>query len=215
MPNHPKKQSRHNFTNISDLDLKTGERVKDLSPLLYFRVLKTNELLERSSYPHSLKSFRKLLAKFEKMELIGAKREDPFSPKLIYPKEKLIREYRGNRWKEYFITDESLKRLKFYWQIGKLYRIMGHIGNDSEGKSYINSSGPWFDFHLKLKPRETMYYGLYANTPNGRSEEEVLETTQIQFFQRTGFQPNYPNSDMGQEIPKEIDESLLQGDWMD
>ena len=187
MSNHPTKQSRHNFTNISDIDLKIGVQVKHLSPLLYFRVLKTNELFGRSGYSHSLKSFRKLLAKFEKMELVGAKREGAFSPKLLYPKKRLLRWRWGNRWSEYFVTDENLKTLKFYWQIGKLCQIMQSTGKNLEVNSYINSKGPWFDFYLRLKRKEVMCYGLYANLPNGRSEEEFWEQLKNNFVRGCVF----------------------------
>ncbi|MCY4523747.1 MAG: hypothetical protein OXB84_03300 [Halobacteriovoraceae bacterium] len=76
MQNQLQERKRHNFTKISDVDLMMNSLCQHWpGPLRYYRVLRTRELMEKIGYKKGVKSFRKLLKKCERMELIGRKRE--------------------------------------------------------------------------------------------------------------------------------------------
>ena len=168
--------NRRNFTTISDQDLAMGLKYNELlDPLLYFKVLKTKTLFNMSTYPHGLKSFRKLLKKFEQHEFIGMITEDRFSEKLIYPKESLLRESKGNRWKDYFVHDTSLPTIKIHWQIAYIARVMGNFKKCDKYESYINSEGPYYDFHIAMESKTRIFYDLHAFFFDQNSEEKQLK----------------------------------------
>ena len=155
---------RPHFTKISDKDLTVGLKYQGiLDPLLYFKVLRTKDLLERSSYKHGIKSFRKLLKKFERHGVIGMIAEDQFSEQFIYPKESSIRKILGDEWKKYFVHDESLENIKLHWQVARIAQILGRFKECSDSKSYINSEGHYYDFQIIMDSETRVFYDLYSD----------------------------------------------------
>ena len=180
MKNPPSK--RHNFTNISDEDLEIGHgRRRMLGPLLFYRVLRTRELMRRTGYPHGIKSFRKLLAKLKKQELIGTISEDKFSQQYVYPREKLLRRSKGERWEKYSLHDESLETVKFYWKLAKIHQWLTARKENFQSESYINDGGPNFDFSFDMSFENTISFGMYAYFPP-KGERDHFENIEDRVF---------------------------------
>ena len=153
---------KHDFTKILDYELLIKSRFKNpLSPLLYFKVLKTKELMRRMNYGFGIKSFRKLLIKYEKLGLIKRKRESSNSCWYIYPAEKLLRERYEEKWREYFVYDEEIDTIRFHWQTAKIYRFLSE--DSTEQNSYINCSPqPHYDFKFDHYVDRRLIFGLYT-----------------------------------------------------
>ena len=153
----------HNFTKISDEDLIIGyEYCKMLGPLLYNRVLKTKEFMKRSGYKHGIKSFRKLISRFKRQGLIGTISQNRFSEQYIFPKEKLIKFYKGDNWKDFVLQDESLKGVKTYEKLNQVMKAFELSKKFSDGESYINSDQVHFDFRANFHLGCPMSFGVYA-----------------------------------------------------
>ena len=163
---------KHDFTKILDYELLIKSRFKNpLSPLLYFKVLKTKELMRRMNYEHGIKSFRKLLIKYEKLGLIKRKRESSNSCWYIYPAEKLLRERYEEKWKDYFVYDEEIDTLKFHWQTGKIFELLSK--ESSEENSYINCSPyPHYDFKFDHYIDRRLIFGLYTCLYENEEKDE-------------------------------------------
>lgn len=164
---------RHNFTNISDDDLEVGsKRLKKFGPLLYFRVLQTQELMRRTGYKHGIKSFHKFLVKLNTLGFIEKISEDKFSQQFVYPRERLIRRYDGNKWQKYALPDESLDTIKLYWQMAKAFQWLTSHKSSSEKNSYANNKGPYFDFRFVSGLR----FGMYAYFPPEDDEAQYFKS---------------------------------------
>jgi len=177
-------QRRHNFTKFSDDDLEIGsERLKKFGPLLYFRVLRTQELMRRTGYKHGIKSFHKLLVKLNALGFIEKISEDKFSQQFIYPKERLIRRYNRDKWQEYALPDENLDTIKLYWQMAKAFQWLTSHKSCTEKNAYINNKGPYFDFRFVSGLRFGMYAyfspeddeAQYFKSLNGKISNAFLE----------------------------------------
>lgn len=159
-------KQRHNFTKLTELDLEIKDKHrKILTSVLFYRVLRTRELFKKSGYFHGIKSFHKLIARFKEKEFIGIVSESHFSEQFIYPKEKLLREYKGKHWRDYSLHDESLSTLKLYWQLSQVYQWIISLEENFESDSYINNEGPNYDFLFDLKEKRRLNFALYAYFP--------------------------------------------------
>lgn len=78
--------------------------------------------MKRSGYTHGPKSFHKLLNRFKQLNLIGSSSEGQFSEQFIYPKPKLLKRYRGNRFKNFLPYAEDLDTIRLYWQTGQAFK---------------------------------------------------------------------------------------------
>ena len=175
-------RKRLNFTKISDVDLMVKSSCQHwLGSLRYYRVLRTRELMEKIDYKKGIKSFRKFLKKCERMELIGRKKEFSNSCYYIYPKEKLLRERKQDRWRDFLVQRKDVDSLKFYWQTGRIYEILSSLKNCTESNSYINSDGSWFDFQFDHFIKRRMIYGIYTCVYDDwdESEEEGFQKGRI------------------------------------
>ena len=171
--------TRHNFTKISDDDLDVGsERLRKLGPLLYFRVLRTQELMRRSGYKHGIKSFHKFLVKLKEQGFIGTISEDKFSQQFVYPKERFIRHYDGDKWKKYALPDESLDTIKLYWQMAQAFQLLAGRKACSEKESYTNNKGPYFDFRFVSDLR----FGMYVYFPPEDDEAHYFKNLRDKIF---------------------------------
>lgn len=199
-------QKRHNFTKISDQDLEMGYKSKAiLSPLLFFKVLRTLEMMKHSPYPHGIKSFRKLLQKLERQEFIGVVSESKFAEQFIYPKEKLLRHYWGERWRQYFVHGEDVDTVKLHWQIAKIYRTFSSQKSYMRSESYINNSGPHFDFCFqRFGVDRVMSYGLYGYFANEENETSYFQNLREKFYEGRICTPIIVTRDWNEELQREL-----------
>ncbi|PIP91229.1 MAG: hypothetical protein COW01_06145 [Bdellovibrionales bacterium CG12_big_fil_rev_8_21_14_0_65_38_15] len=158
-----KPSQRHNFTNISDYDLEVSEQHRHIfSPLLYNRVLRTSELMRRAGYSHGAKSFQKLLNRFKQLELIGIVSENKFVEQFIYPKAKLLHQFRGKAYQKFLLHGDDLDSVRLYWQMAQAFKYLTNLIESTKSETYINNKGQNFDFYFEIAGEKRLRFGMYA-----------------------------------------------------
>lgn len=162
-----------NFTKLSNERLIFRNHLIVLGHLTFYRVLTTNELFEISKYPHGIKSFRKLLFKFIRLDLIGFQKNESTNVRYLYPTSRAIQYYKKDQFQKYLMKDVELHTLKTYHTLFKLTQNLREIKGYQSEFSYINDSDALIDHGLiwgRLSKRKTSFFIFFEE-----DEKEVFQ----------------------------------------
>jgi len=137
-----------NFTNISDQKLIFKNHLKILGNLTYYRVLTIDELFHISKYLYGIKSFRKLLLKFIKLELIGFQKDELTKRRYLFPTAKAIKFYKKNQFQKYLMIDTELITLKSYHAFFNLSQHLKRLESYQFDTSYIHEPHGVIDWSI-------------------------------------------------------------------
>lgn len=143
-----KRMQPKNFTKLSDEKLIFKDHLKILGNLTYYRVLTTADLFKVSQYPHGIKSFRKLLLKFIKHDLIGFQKDESTNTRYFYPTVKAILFYKKDQFQKYLMKEIELHRLKSYHILFTFLQRLKQLESYQSEKSYIHDSHGLNDWKL-------------------------------------------------------------------
>ena len=163
-----------NFTKISDQKLIFKDHLIILGYLTFYRVLTIDELLQISKYQNGIKSFRKLIQKFMKENLIAYQEDKAKRIRLIYPTEKALRFYKKDQFHNYQLASTELESLKRYLTLSHLVKHLKKFENYQKEQSYINDPFATFDHCLIFNMRFPQRIGLFI----------FFEENEIELFDR-------------------------------
>lgn len=137
-----------NFTKISDQKLLFKDHLIVLGYLTFYRVLTTDELFQISKYRYGIKSFRKLLQKFIKEDLIAYQLDEINRKRLLYPTVKTLRFYKKDYFQNYQMVSTDLGVLNSYHALFHLIKNLKTFESYQKEQSYINDPFVTFDHCL-------------------------------------------------------------------
>ena len=166
-----------NFTCIKDSHLLAGFKYEHvLYTLLFYRVMKTSELINKSGYKSGVNSFRKLIQRLVKKNLIGLIQFEKFSEYYLYPKVLLLKIYKVKNWRPLEVDNNSFERLLLFYQTSLIAQTIGTFCNSSQLKCHLDPSKNAFEFAFEPENQTHKRLAIYT----------YLEGEDANFLERIG-----------------------------
>lgn len=124
--------------------------------------MKTSELMNQSEYKSSIKSFRKLIQRFVRKNLIGMIQFEKFTEYYLYPKELLFQSYKINNWRPLGIENNSFDRFLFFYQTSLVAQAIGNFSQKSQLKCHLDPSKNSFEFAFEPKFQAHRLLAIYT-----------------------------------------------------
>lgn len=124
--------------------------------------MKTSELMNISGYKSGVKSFRKLIQRLVKKNLVGFVQLENFSEYYLYPKVLLLQIYNVKNWRPLEVDNNSFERLLLFYQTSLIAQTNGTFCHSSQLKCHLDPSKSAFEFAFEPEAQTHRRLAIYT-----------------------------------------------------